>query len=138
MKVAPSQVPVPNQDNNAIRSASLANSHEAAITANIHSLLETPEAMLRRVLLPDERVRAEFDCYFPLDYMPRWKLAMCLVMTCGLYAIVLCYQAIQRFCQRNFKLCTPNLVQIEKGKVNQCIIMLLVVLIMDLIIFRWQ
>ena len=112
MKVAPSQLTVPNQDKDAVRSASLADSHEAGITSNIQSLMETPEAMLRRVLLPDERVRAEFDCYFPMDYLPRWKLAMLLVVTCGLYAIVLCMQSIQRCCQKYFKLCIPNLVQI--------------------------
>lgn len=41
------------------------------ISANVSDFAETPDTFLRRVLLPDETVIAEFDCFFPTHMVPK-------------------------------------------------------------------
>jgi len=84
-------------------------------TDNVTGNLETPQAMLKRVLRPNESVVGEFDCYFPEGMIPVWKIIVLLIVTCGLYAFVLLVRSIERWCYKN-KCCTPPLVQFVRGK----------------------
>lgn len=85
------------------------------LTDNVSQLAETPNLALKRTLFKDEVVLKEFNCYFPTKMIPRWKLLLLLIFTLGLYAIVLAYNALIRWCYRN-RCCTPALVSLERGK----------------------
>ena len=87
----------------------------AGLTKNVDELTETPLDMLERTLLPDEKVVATFDCMFPSFMLPRWKIALLLIFTFGLYGLVLLYRVILRFCYR-IKCCTPAVVDFQRGK----------------------
>jgi len=86
------------------------------LTTNVSELAETPEQMLKRVLLPKENVLATFDCFFPTFMLPRWKIVLLLITTLGLYGFVLAFRAIQRWCYKN-KFCTPAVVEFQRGKI---------------------
>lgn len=89
----------------------------AGLTKNVDELSETPAEMLRRVLLPDEQVIGNFDCFFPSFMLPRWKIVLLLISTLGLYGFVLLGRWIQRQCIKN-KCYTPMLVEFQRGKVK--------------------
>ena len=86
------------------------------LTENVYSLLETPNQMLNRVLLPGEVVTAEFDCFFPTRFIPKWKIVMLLIVTLGLYALVMLWHMIRDWFYKN-NCCTPNFVHFSRGKV---------------------
>lgn len=88
----------------------------AGLSENVNDLAETPDQMLKRTLLPNEEVIATFDCFFPTFMLPRWKIVALLTMTLGLYAFVLLFRAIQRWCYKN-NFCTPKVVNFQRGKV---------------------
>lgn len=88
---------------------------ESGLSENVSQLIESPEQMMKRVLLPGEVVRSEFECYFPTDFVPRWKIIMLLTITLGLYAFVLLYKSILKWCYKN-KCCTPAIVSFTRGK----------------------
>ncbi len=69
----------------------------AGFTDNVTSILETPAAMLKRVLQPNEAVIGEFECFFPDDMVPLWKIIFLLIITVGLYGLVLLYRSIERW-----------------------------------------
>ena len=85
------------------------------LASNVNVLTETPEEMLQRVLLPDEKLVATFDCMFPTFMLPRWKLMLLLIFTLGLYGFVLLYRSIARWCYK-MKCCTPAVVDFQRGK----------------------
>lgn len=93
------------------------NEQPAGVTDNVSELSETPERMLQRVLLPNEVITADFDCYFPFKRLPMWKIITYCIMSLGLFLFVLAFRAIQRWCYRN-KCCTPKLLQFSRGKVS--------------------
>ena len=88
---------------------------EAGLSENVAQLIESPEQMMARVLMPGELVRSEFECYFPSKFVPRWKIIMLLTITCGLYGFVLLFRAIERWCYKA-KCCTPRIVSFTRGK----------------------
>jgi hypothetical protein len=69
----------------------------AGFTDNVTSVLETPQGMLKRVLQPNEAVIGEFECFFPQDMVPQWKIIFLLIITVGLYGLVLLYRSIERW-----------------------------------------
>lgn len=86
------------------------------LSENVNDLAETPEQMLTRVLLPSENVTATFDCFFPTFMLPRWKIVLLMVCTCGMYGFVLLHRALLRWCYKT-KCLTPKVVEFQRGKV---------------------
>ena len=86
------------------------------LSENVNNLSETPEAMLKRVLLPEESVVATFDCFFPTFMLPKWQIVVAVVTSFGLYLFVLLYRWILRKCYA-MKCCTPDKVTFQRGKV---------------------
>jgi hypothetical protein len=93
----------------------LLSQNQLGLTENVNDLSETPNQMLTRTLLPGEQVLREFNCYFPSDFIPLWKLVRMLILTCGFYIFVLAYRAVARWCYRH-NCCKPNIVEFERGK----------------------
>ena len=91
---------------------------EAGLTENVTELIETPAQMLKRVLLTDESIQAEFDCYFPTFFMPKWQIMLLIISTCGFYLIVIAFRSIQNWCYKK-KFCTPQVVEFQRGKVTK-------------------
>lgn len=89
--------------------------NQVGLSRNVDELSEKPKNFLDRVLLPGERVVKEFDCYFPSNFIPRWKLIALLILTCGLYCFVLLKRAIERWCYKH-RCCTPAVVEFVRGK----------------------
>ena len=88
---------------------------EFGMSENLLKLIETPEEMMERVLMKDEEVRSTFDCFFPTQFIPQWKIMLLIFATGGLYLIVLAYRYVQQWCYKN-KCCTPSQVAFKKGK----------------------
>jgi hypothetical protein len=93
------------------------NENPAGLQDNVNKLSETPEAMMKRVLLKGEHALADFDCYFPFRMLPMWKIILFCISTGGLYLLVLLYRIIQRWCYR-MKCCTPKHMEFTRGKVR--------------------
>jgi len=87
------------------------------LSDNVKELLETPDQMLKRVLQPGETITGEFECYFPDNMIPQWKIVLLLIITCGLYGFVLLYRSIERWCYKK-KCCTPKLSHMSRGKLG--------------------
>jgi hypothetical protein len=88
---------------------------DAGLSYNVIEQVETPKSFLERVLVDDEVVLDQFDCKFPGEFIPLWKIIMLLIVTVGLYSIVLLFRAIRRWCYR-MKICTPSTVHFAFGK----------------------
>jgi hypothetical protein len=52
---------------------------------------------------------------FPGEFVPLWQIVSLLIVTAGLYGIVLLFRMIRRWCYRN-KYCTPATVSFVFGK----------------------
>ena len=87
------------------------------LTENVSEFVETPDAVLKRLLLEGEEVVQQFDCYFPGVVIPKWKIAQLIIRTLGLYLIVLAYRELVKWCYKN-RCCTPNTVEMARGKVR--------------------
>jgi len=97
-----------------IESAKKVTPSEQGMSENVVELIETPEQMLARVLLPGEEVKSSFECYFPTEFVPRWKIAMLLVLTLGFYFFYMLFKRIQQWCYK-MKCCTPSVIQFTRG-----------------------
>jgi len=88
---------------------------DAGLSYNVIEQVETPKSFLERVLVDDEVVLDSFDVKFPGEFVPLWKIIMLLIVTVGLYSIVLLFRAIRRWCYR-MRICTPSTVHFTFGK----------------------
>lgn len=85
------------------------------LSNNVKELAETPNLLVKRMLCDDEIILATFDVLFPFLKIPAWKIYYLLIITCGLYGIVLLYEYVQRWCYKR-GCCTPPLVDFARGK----------------------
>ena len=53
--------------------------------------LETRDKFLSRILSDGEVILAEFNCSFPTNFIPQWKLVLLCIFTLGLYLLVLAF-----------------------------------------------
>jgi len=89
--------------------------HPPGTTETVKELAETADDAIKRTLVEGEKIVSQFNCYFPGDMIPVWKLVMLSVCTLGLYGIVLLYRFIKRQCYSR-GCCTPNMIQFEKKR----------------------
>jgi hypothetical protein len=92
------------------------NEQPAGLLQNVSDLSETPDRAIKRILLPNEVILADFDCYYPFKMLPMWKIIFLCVVTGGLFAFVLLYRSIARWCYRS-GCCTPKHLEYTRGKV---------------------
>lgn len=89
--------------------------HDAGLSDNLRNQVDTPKSFLERTLIDDEYVVETFDVKFPGEFLPVWKIVSLLIVTVGLYGIVLCFRAIRRWCYRH-QCCKPTTVKFQYGK----------------------
>jgi hypothetical protein len=88
------------------------------LTDNLVDLTETCSEALSRVLLPEEKIIAEFDCYYPGEIMSISKFFFLVVVTCGRHLLVLLYKVFLD-CMYQMQYCNPALVDYHRGKVRK-------------------
>lgn len=110
--------PIPATSSSTLRSVEYQkklNEQPVGLLDYTSSLCETPEDAVKRILMNGEVILADFDCYFPYEMLPMWKLIYLCIITCGLYALILCYRVIRRACYR-MRCCTPKTLSFIRGK----------------------
>lgn len=73
---------------------------DPGLTNNVIDRTETPKHFLERILVHDEKVMETFDVKFPTQMLPVYKIVQLLIFTLGLYAFVLLFRKIRRYCYK--------------------------------------
>ena len=89
--------------------------HDPGLSDNVTDQVETPQELLKRIIVDDESILSTFDVKFPGEFVPLWKIVSLLIVTVGLYGIVLLFRMIRRWFYRN-RWCTPSTVHFVFGK----------------------
>ena len=108
--------PAPNSKKSNMSGRRAIYPNQPGITKTIEEYTEDPQQYLERSLAKDEEVLEQFDVYFPLHMIPRWKLILLCVCTLGFYLIILGYRAFLRWCYK-IKCLSPLVYVLRRGKV---------------------